>query len=129
MLCLLNDRIERFCRDRIADHYGVRFNAVDLTDILPPDELAGALNAVINAQSESEMHYFRAEGDCRQRLLASERGVPIAKARALAIETEVRKLGEFLFELYESKTLDKYVARRRSEALSESRMVYLKEQA
>lgn len=124
---LLNERIESFCARRIDDRYGVRFNAVDLADILPPDELADALNAVIQAQSEAEAHLFRAEGECQQRILAAERGVSIARARASASETEVRKLAEYLDELDGKNVLDAYVQRRRAEVTSESRAVFLKE--
>lgn len=123
----LNDLIAQFCRNQIGDRYGVRFNAVDLTDILPPDELADALNAVIHAHTDAEARYFRAEGESQQRILAAERGVQIAKARSLAAETEIRKLGEFLADLDKSGNLGAYVARRRDEVLSESRVVYMKE--
>lgn len=123
----LNELIAQFCRKQIGDRYGVRFNAVDLTDILPPDELADALNAVIHAHTDAEARYFRAEGESQQRILAAERGVQIAKARAEASEMEIRKLGEFLSGLRKSGNLDAYVARRRDEVLSESRVVYMKE--
>ena len=124
---LLNRRIAEFCRTQIGDRYGVRFNAVDLTDILPPDELADALNAVIQAHTDAEARYFRAEGESQQRIMAAERGVAIASARAAAIETEIRALGAYLSELSAAGTLAPYVARRRAEVLSESRVVYLKE--
>jgi len=125
---LLNDRIESFCQASIDDRYGVRFNAVDLADILPPDELAEALNAVIQANSEAEALLFRAEGECQQRILAAERGVDIAKARAQAVEIEIRKLASYLAELDEKGVLDSYVARRKGEVLGESRALFLKEE-
>ncbi len=124
---LLNDRIESFCRLKIDDRYGVRFNAVDLADILPPDELADALNAVIQAHSEAEGHLHRSEAECQQRILAAERGVEIATARAQAVEMEIRKLASFLEELDRRGVLDAYVARRRSEVTSESRTLFLKQ--
>jgi regulator of protease activity HflC (stomatin/prohibitin superfamily) len=124
---LLNDRIHTFCRQKIDDRYGVRFNAVDLADILPPDELADALNAVIQAHSEAEAALFRAEGECQQRILSSERGVSIAKARASATEKEIRKLAAYLEELDQKGVLAAYVARRRAEILGESRATFVKE--
>lgn len=124
---LLNDRIHQFCHEKIDNRYGVRFNAVDLADILPPDELADALNAVIGAQNESEASLFRAEGECQQRILAAERGVSIAKARASAVEIEITKLASYLAELEDAGVLKAYVARRRSEVTSESRALFLKE--
>lgn len=124
---LLNQRIEHFCAERIDKRYGVHFNAVDLADILPPDELADALNAVIQAKSEADAQLYRAEGECQQRLLSAERGVEIAKARAGAAEAELTKLAGFLEELSARGVLDAYVARRRSEVLSESRTLFLKD--
>jgi regulator of protease activity HflC (stomatin/prohibitin superfamily) len=124
---LLNERIQQFCHAKIDNRYGVRFVAVDLADILPPDELADALNAVMQAQSESEAALFRAEGECQQRILASERGVRIARTRANAVEIEIRGLASYLEELDSRGVLGAYVARRRSEVTSESRALFLKE--
>lgn len=126
---LLNDRIHEFCREKIDDRYGVRFNAVDLADILPPDELADALNAVIQAQTEAEGRLFRAEGECQQRLLSAERGVEIARARAAAVELEIEKLASYLDDLDRAGVLSDYVARRRREVLGEARVTYVKEVA
>jgi regulator of protease activity HflC (stomatin/prohibitin superfamily) len=123
----LNHHIAEFAREKIGNRYGVRFNAVDLTDILPPDELADALNAVMQAHSEAETHYFRAEGDCRQRILGAERGVDIAKARALAIQTEITALARSLQTLHKDGSLKDYVSRRREEVFSEARLRYVKE--
>lgn len=125
---LLSKRIEDFCHKEIGARYGVQFVGVDLTDVLPPDELASALNAVIAAQNEADAAYARAEAESQQRVLASERGVEIARARALATETEILKLAGFLSELDRQNTLNLYVSRRRAEVMSESRTVYLKGQ-
>lgn len=124
---LLNERIQQFCQSKIDNRYGVRFVAVDLADILPPDELADALNAVMQAQSESEALLFRAEGECQQRILASEHGVRIARTRASAVEIEIRGLAAFLEDLETRGVLDAYVSRRRAEVTSESRALFLKE--
>lgn len=123
----LNMHISAFAREQIGDRYGVRFNAVDLTDILPPDELADALNAVMQAQSEAETLYFRAEGDSRQRVLAAERGVQIARARAQAVQTEILTMGRYLLELTKNGSLAEYVARRQEEVMSEARSRFVKE--
>lgn len=124
---LLNDRIHQFCHEKIDNRYGVRFNAVDLADILPPDELADALNAVMNAQTEAEACLHRTEAECQQRVLSSERGVEIAAARAAAVEIEIKKLASYLEALESAGVLDAYVARRRAEVTSESRALFLKE--
>jgi regulator of protease activity HflC (stomatin/prohibitin superfamily) len=123
---VLNRRIEEFCRAQIGKRYGVKFNAVDLTDILPPDELAEALNAVINAQTEAESLYTHAEADCQQRVVAAENGVEIAKARGLACELEIETLGSFLAKLDADGTLRDYVERRRAEVVSQSRTLYMR---
>jgi regulator of protease activity HflC (stomatin/prohibitin superfamily) len=123
---MLNERIERFCRERMGDRYGVRFNAVDLTDILPPDELADALNAVINAEAEAEALYARAEGECQQLVLSASRGVEIAGMRATAVEREMATLCGVLEKLHVAGHLPAYVARRRAEVLGEARSSFVK---
>jgi regulator of protease activity HflC (stomatin/prohibitin superfamily) len=125
----LNGEIAGFCHTQIGDRHGLKFNAVDLVDILPPDELAEALNAVMNARTEAGAMYFRAEGECQQRVLAAEQGVQIARSRARAIETEIEVLGGVLGTLETDHTLEHYVARRRDEVLAEARTVYVKENA
>ena len=123
---LLNQRIEEFCRTQIGKRYGVRFSAVDLADILPPDELADALNGVMNAQTEADALYHRAEAEAQQRIVAAERGVEIAKARAQAASKEIAKLADHLGELDRLGTLDRYVERRRAEVLAQSRTHFLR---
>ena len=123
---LLNQRIEEFTRTQIGRRYGVQFNAVDLTDILPPDELADALNAVINSQTEAESLYSLAEAQTRQQVVASEHGVEIAKQRGLATELEIKTLGEVLAKLETEGTLADYVARRRAEVISQSKTLYMR---
>ena len=71
---LINQRIADFCRQTLGGHYGVRFNAVDIIDIHPPDELADALNAVMSARAAADELRFRAESQCAQQLLAAEEG-------------------------------------------------------
>lgn len=122
----LNSRIADFCRDHLGDRYGIEFRAVDLTDMLPPDELADALNAVMRARTEAEALYARAEAEASQRLLAAERGVEIAAKNARAVEAEILQLGCYLGELHKSRTLDAYVRRRSAEALSESRALFVR---
>jgi len=125
----LNRRIEEFCAAKIGERYGVRFHAVDLVDILPPDELAHALNAVIQARSEADAAYARAESEAQQKSLAAERGVEIARARAQAVETEIETLAKFLSDLEQQQTLSLYVSRRRAEVTSEAKALYLKRTA
>ncbi len=123
---LLNRHIEEFCRTKIGSRYGVQFNAVDLTDVLPPDELAAALNAVINAQTEAESMYAHAEAETQQRVVAAEAGVEVAKARGVAVEREIATLGAFLDQLERDGTLSDYVQRRRAEVISQSRTLYMR---
>ncbi len=122
----LNQHIEEFCRTDIGSRYGVKFSAVDLTDVLPPDELAEALNAVINAQTEAESLYSHAEAETQQRVVAAEAGVEVAKSRGVAVEREIATLGAFLEQLERDGTLGDYVARRRAEVISQSRTLYMR---
>jgi regulator of protease activity HflC (stomatin/prohibitin superfamily) len=125
----LNRNIGEFCRAEIGNRYGVRFNAVDLVDILPPDELAAALNAVIHAHTEAGGRYFRAESECEQRVLAAEEGLAIAASKAAAVEREMVTLGGILSTLHARGTLNLYVDRRRAEVLGEARSTYLRAEA
>ena len=122
---LLNQHIADFCQNQISGGYGgVQFCAVDLTDIVPPDELAEALNAVINAQTEADTLLAHTEAECQQRILSAEQGVAIAAAHGKASETEVLTFGRFLNDLHHQGTLPLYVNRRRTEVLAESRAVF-----
>lgn len=123
---LLNDRIADFARRELQD-YGVNFEAVDITDIHPPDELADALNAVMSARAEADSMRFRGQSECAQRVMSAEQGVAIAQTRAAAVEEEIIELGRHLAELDTSGVLDAYLSRRRAEVLSESRTVYVKD--
>lgn len=123
---LLNTRIEEFTRRKIGGRYGVRFDAVDLNDILPPDELAEALNAVFNAQTEANTAYARAEAECRSRTIAAKRGLDIAKERALATKKEILTIARFLRDLDAQGMLKNYIDRRKAETAFESRTVYLR---
>lgn len=122
----LNAHIMAFCQQEIGAKYGVRFSAVDLVDILPPEELDEALNAVINAQTEAEAAYSRAEADAQRRVIAARAGVEIAETRAGAAANEVLTLARRLAELDRDGTLELYVARRRAEVLSQSRTHYVR---
>jgi regulator of protease activity HflC (stomatin/prohibitin superfamily) len=100
---------------------------VDLMDILPPDELADALNAVMNARSEADSQRFRAESESRQQLLSAQQGVDIARTHASAVQLEMDTLAEHLGTLERDGVLELYVERRQAEVLSESRTVYVNE--
>ncbi len=123
---LLNDRIADFARKELQD-YGVNFEAVDITDLHPPDELADGLNAVMSARAEAESMRFRSQSECAQRVMSAEQGVAIAQTRAAAVEEEIVELGRHLTELDTSGVLDAYLSRRRAEVLSEARTVYVKD--
>lgn len=122
----LNERIEKFCRDKISRHYGVKFDAVDLTDILPPDELAEALNAVINAQTDAEIRLARTQAECQQKVLSAEKSLEIAKEQAGAAEIEIKTISKYLEKLHQDNVLDFYVSRRKAEVYSEARSFFVK---
>lgn len=121
----LSERIEKFCNERIGTSAGLRFRAVDLVDILPPDELAQALNAVMGARNEADTSFAIAEADAARHVLAAEHGVEVARNKARAVELEIVELATFLEQLDEQSTLESYVARRKAEVLSQSRTLFL----
>ncbi|KAB8033166.1 SPFH domain-containing protein [Fluviispira multicolorata] len=123
---LLNQHIYEFCTQHIGERYGIRFDGIDITDILPPDELAQALNGVINAQSEAQRFYAQTEGECEQRLIAAKKGIAIARAKAKAVEEEINTMVQVLSELQKNRTLQMYVERRKTEVFSEARLSYIK---
>ena len=124
---LVNQRIADFARKQLNDRYGVDFQAVDITDIHPPDELADALNAVMSARAEADSMRFRAESECAQKVMAAERGVQIASAKAAAVESEIDVLGRHLGALHVAGVLPAYRARRKAEVWSEARTLFVKE--
>jgi regulator of protease activity HflC (stomatin/prohibitin superfamily) len=121
----LNERIQSFCSG-IGKRYGIRFDAVDLTDILPPDELQDALNAVMHARAEADGAFARAQAECQRQVVAAERGVEVARTRARATEEEIEVLAGHLAELERAGTLARYVERRRQEVVSQSRALFLR---
>jgi regulator of protease activity HflC (stomatin/prohibitin superfamily) len=123
---LLNQHIQEFCRAQIGNRYGVRFDGVDLTDILPPEELAQSLNSVMNAQSEAQRLLAQTEAECEQRILSARKGLAIARARGRAVEDEIGTMAGLLADLQRNGTLDLYVERRRGEVLADSRISYIK---
>lgn len=123
---LLNQSIQEFCRHQIGDRYGVNFDGIDLTDILPPDELAEALNSVINAHSEAQSLFARTEGECEQQLIAAAKGLDIAKVRASAVEIEIDTMVSILARLQRDGTLKSYLDRRRAEVYTDARTSYVK---
>jgi len=125
----LNERLAEAATRKNLPRYGVHFDAIDIVDVHPPEELASALNAVINAQTEAETHHFQTESACSRQVLAAREGVAIARARAEAAEKEIVTLGLHLKALARDGVLDDYVDRRRSEVLSDSRTVFLKGEA
>ncbi len=124
---LLNQRLADVSQKRLGEVYGVKFSAVDLLDILPPDELADALNAVMNARSEADSQRFKAESESRQQLLAAEQGVDIARTHASAVQIEMDTLATHLSSLDKDGVLSLYVDRRQNEVLAESRTLYVNE--
>lgn len=122
----LNKKIHDFCRTVLNEGYGIQFDGVDLTDILPPNELASALNAVINAKSEAYKQYTQMECECEQRLLSAKKSIAIAQAKAKAVEEEVATICDILLEVQSKGMLQHYIDRRRAEVYSESRTSFIK---
>jgi regulator of protease activity HflC (stomatin/prohibitin superfamily) len=124
---LLNSRIADYAKQKLGDEYGVNFEAIDITDIHPPDELADALNAVMSARSNADSMRSRGQSECAQRVMSAEQGLAIARTKASAMREEIEGLGKHLAQLNSSGVLLAYVDRRRTEVLSEARTVYIKD--
>lgn len=123
---LLNDQLDHFCHENLQGKYGIEFQSIDLIDILPPEELDQALNAVLNAHVEAEAMYSRAEADCAQKKLAAKLGVEIEESKARAIALEIMTLGKYLEELDQAKTLDLYIERRKTEVLYDTKNIFIR---
>jgi regulator of protease activity HflC (stomatin/prohibitin superfamily) len=122
---LLNERLATVCREELEQRSGVRFTAVHLVDIHPPDELAEALNAVMTARVEAQTTLARAESETSQRVLAARDGLAVAELNAEAVEREITELTRHLAELEAMGVLEAYVERRRAEVVAEAQTVYL----
>ncbi len=122
----LNQEIMAYCKDEIGPQYGIRFSAVDLVDISPPEERDEALNGAVNAQMDADTTYAHAEASAERRIIAAKRGVEVAQMKAMAAEDEIETLTAQLDELEQTNTLDLYVSRRSAEVLSQSRHHYVR---
>src|SRR5690606_19431494 len=105
---------------------GIEFRAVDLAEILPPADLAEALNGIQKVKAQFETLKKRVEAECERKILSAEHGVEIARIRGEASEKEIRVLGETVDELENAGSLDAYIRRRRDESSFASRSVYVK---
>lgn len=122
---MLNQQMDLFYRDNIGSKYGVQFKHTDLIDILPPPELDNALNAIQNAQTESDTIYARAEANSRQRMAAAEQGLEIAKIKAEATAIEILTLAETIKKLMAEGQWQQYLQHRKIEILGDSRLTFV----
>lgn len=106
--------------------YGVDLQSVDVTEILPPADLARALNSVQKVEAEYETLLKRVQAECEQQVSFAHRSVEIAKTRAEALETEINVMGETVENLKRDGTLASYVKRRQDEAAAGSKTLYMK---
>jgi regulator of protease activity HflC (stomatin/prohibitin superfamily) len=106
--------------------YGIGFRSADLVEILPPADLAEALNSVQKADAQNETLLRRVQAECEQRIVSAEHGLEIAQLHAEAIEKEIDILGEAVSTLKANGSLNSYIQRRRDEAASASKTLYLR---
>jgi regulator of protease activity HflC (stomatin/prohibitin superfamily) len=121
----LNEQVEWVCRDQIGASYGIQFRGVDLIDIIPPQELEVALNGIQSARTEAEILYSRAETDARQKIVAAEQGVEIAKIRAESIAMELNVLSKMVKKLLSDGNIDYYLNHRKTELVGDSKMLFM----
>jgi regulator of protease activity HflC (stomatin/prohibitin superfamily) len=125
----LNHEMESFCETKIGLKYGVKFNGVDLIDILPPQELEVALNAIQNAKSEAETMYARAEADALQKIAAAEQGVEIAKISADASAIEIKTQASAIRKLIDHGNFNHYMRHTETAILGDSRMTFIQKES
>jgi regulator of protease activity HflC (stomatin/prohibitin superfamily) len=125
---LLNEKMEAFCNLQIGKNYGVKFNGVDLIDILPPQELETALNAIQNAKTEAETIFSRAEADSRQKIASAQQGVEIAKIKAEAAAIEIETQAAGIKKLIDQGLFNNYIRHRKTELLGDSKMTFIQKE-
>ncbi len=122
----LNEMARTPLHDNFWKKYGVDFQSVDVTEILPPADLARALNSVQKVEAEYETLQKRVQAECEQKISFAHHAVEIAKTRAEALETEINIMGATVEDLKKDGTLNAYVKRRQDEAAAGSKTLYMK---
>lgn len=112
--------------EALRARYGIELRAVDIAEILPPADLAEALNGIQKVKAQYETLRNRVAAECERKIVSAEHGVEIARIRGEAAEKEIRVLGEAVCELEKNGSLDAYLRRRRDEASFAARAVYMK---
>ena len=118
----INRDIQQACSEEVQGRYGVELRSVDIIDVLPPQELAHALNAIERARADVSSLHTRALADSEQRIEAARQGVEIARLRAEGAACELEVVAQTLSELERARTLEEYVEQRRVEVFSDSKL-------
>lgn len=121
----LNHQMELICKEQLDSDYGIQFRGVDLIDIVPPHELEFALNGIQSAKTEAETLYAKAEADSRQKIIAAEQGVEIAKLRAESVTLELQILAKTIKKLMADGEVDHYLYHRKMELVGDSKMLFV----
>lgn len=121
----LTSDMENFCQYFFDSKYGMKFLALDLTDILPPMELENALNSVQNAYSEANTLFAKAEAECEKKMMGAQKELEIARIRAKALENEMRVLIRSFEELQDDGTLTYFIQHKRTELLAGAKMTFM----
>jgi regulator of protease activity HflC (stomatin/prohibitin superfamily) len=122
---VLNAHIQRTFQTDVGMKYGIQFRAVEIAEILPPAELAQALNSVQRVEAENNTMLNRVRAECEQQIASAEHSVHIEKLRAEAVETDIQVASEAIAQLHQTGVLDAYLKRRRDEATSLSKTLFL----
>lgn len=122
----LQSRLQRECSDALEAKYGISFKSAEIAEILPPADLAQALNSAQKIEAENETLLNRFQAECEQQIAQAEHGVQIATMKASATENEINLLGGAINQLNSSGILTAYVKRRRDEVTSQAKTLYLK---
>ena len=122
---VLNSNIQRSFQTDVGLKYGIQFRAVEIAEILPPAELAQALNSVQRVEAENNTLLNRVRAECEQQIAAAEHSVYIEKMRSDAAATDINIASDAIAQLHETGVLGAYLKRRRDEATSLSKTLYL----
>lgn len=122
----LNSSLQKNFERGLGTKYGITFKAIEIAEILPPAELAQALNSVQKIEVENKTLLHRVGAECEQRISSAEHGVHIEKLRAEAVEKEIVITSSALEHLQRKGVLTSYIKHRRDEATSLSKTLYLK---
>jgi regulator of protease activity HflC (stomatin/prohibitin superfamily) len=125
---VLRAAFESAVKKTLEEGYGVELLGLDLVDLIPPQELANAMNSVQTARADSESMIARANALREKKLYSANKRLEVSKKEAMAAELEMVTVGLNLITLQKNGTLAEYVSRRKDEVYKLSRLSIVKQE-